>query len=245
LSHKRHITWLDKISDINVCFHYIKGAKNQLADIFSRPTGMVRTPIRLTTTVLYSQLNNLSISKDEINKILDIHSSIEFIHPGKHKMLKIYNRINIKIYKMTDTISGACKFCDRCQRFKNITTRQLGNPQQFEIPEKIYDHVTMYFTRLMVPSYGFQFVAIIVDRLLRYIWLRMYKDTPQSNDMFLFLKQTLEQLGKFPKNVLTDKETEFNNVIWRSSLNAHSVKHSMTTWYYPEGDGLSKRFLKR
>lgn len=89
-----------------------------------------------------------------------------------------------------------------------------------------WDADLMDMTRISTYNDGFNYVLLVIDIFSRYVWSVPLKTKKGSEVMVGFEK--ILQLGRQPKNVRTDKGTEFTNNALQSFFKNKAINHFVT-----------------
>ncbi|GJS21363.1 putative mitochondrial protein [Tanacetum coccineum] len=92
---------------------------------------------------------------------------------GHAVILKTYQRMAAELQwvGMKKDITKLVSECDMCQRNKYSTMKPKGLLQPLELPDKVWDDITMDFIDGLPWSQGFTILLIVVDRLRKYAHL--------------------------------------------------------------------------
>ena len=131
--------------------------------------------------------------------------------------------------------------CDTCTRNKTARHRRRGQLHPLPIPDGPWNSVSMDFIVHLPPSHGFDAIYVCVDRLTK-----MAHFAPTNSDVTaeqmaeLYLRNVFKNHG-LPKDIVSDRGTQFVSKFTRRLLELLDVKGNRSTAYHPESDGQAER----
>jgi len=84
-------------------------------------------------------------------------------HGGQWKMVKLVTR-NYWWPGMTKEVKRYVEGCDQCQRMKNRVERPAGKLRPNEVPERLWQHISVDFITKLPMSKGHDSILVVCDR---------------------------------------------------------------------------------
>ena len=141
---------------------------------------------------------------------------------------------------MKNDAAAYVKTCLPCQRY--TIGRRGFHPMKSVHAALPWDHIGIDLKSFNVQSTkGNNFVLVVVDICTRFVFLRPLKDkTMESITDALF---TLFCDVGFPKIIQSDNGAEFVNALLKKLTEAGRIDHRLITPYYPQGNGVTERYV--
>lgn len=95
---------------------------------------------------------------------------------------------------------------------------------------------------LPVSKQGYDGIFSVVDRFSRFVRFIPCKSTCTARDVaVLFFNEWVCKYG-MPEKIISDRDTRFTSLFWKSFMSMLQCKIAMSTAYHPQTDGLTERF---
>ena len=162
-------------------------------------------------------------------------------HMGINKTLE---KINRKYYwpKMHRHIQYYINTCMKCQENKSSNQLPMGLLQSLPIPERRWQQITMDFiVQLPMTKNGNDSIIVIVDKLSK---MACYIPTTVNVTAQQVAKLVFENIVRHhgvPESIVSDRDSRFTSMFWKSLWELLGTKLSMSTSYHPETDGQTER----
>ncbi|GJR98017.1 putative reverse transcriptase domain-containing protein [Tanacetum coccineum] len=181
----------------------------------------------------FGELRDLIMHESRKSKYSIHHGSDKMYHDLK----KLYWWPNIKA-----NIANYVSKCLTCAKVKAEYKKPSGLLVQPEIPQWKYERITMDFvTKFPKTSSGFDTIWVIVDRLTKSAYLLPIKDTDSMERLTrLYLKEVVLR-HEVPVLIILDRDSRFTSHFWQSLPKPLGTHLDMSTTYYPQTEGQSKR----
>ena len=132
--------------------------------------------------------------------------------------------------------------CDMCQRVKAEHQRRAGLLQPLQVPEWKWDKIGMYFiTGLPRSSRGHDSIWVIVDHLTKVAHFIPVNTTYDGNKLASLYIERIVSLHGVPKEIVSDRGTQFTSRFWRKLQEALGTKLSFSTAFHPQTGGHTER----
>ena len=131
------------------------------------------------------------------------HDSVMGGHSG---FLRTYKRLTGELFwvGMKSEVQKYCEECATCQRNKTLALSPAGLLTPLEIPNRIWEDISMDFIEGLPKSCGQEIIFVVVDRFSKYahfLGLKHPFDTKMVAD--LFVKEVVRLHG-FPQSIVSD-----------------------------------------
>ena len=176
------------------------------------------------------------LASQRVQVMEEIHNGyMETAHGGYHRC---YNRLAVSYYwpKMSQDLKRYVNTCDICQKAKPRTHSPPGFLQPIPIPSWPFEVVSMDFIPELPTSDGFDNILVIIDKLTK--WAIFIPCTTKITDLEtaqLFFKHVVCKYG-IPLQVITDRDTRWQNTFWAEVCCLMGMKRALTTSYHPQAD---------
>ncbi|GKA43480.1 putative reverse transcriptase domain-containing protein, partial [Tanacetum coccineum] len=172
------------------------------------------------------------------------HKSKYSIHPGSDKM---YQDLKLLYWwsNMKADIATYVSKCLTCAKVKAEHQKPSRLLQQPEIPVWKWERIIMDFVSGLprTPS-GYDTIWVIVDRLTKSAHFLPTKKTDTMEKLTqLYLKEIVCRDG-VPISIISDRDSHFTSIFWRSLQKALGINLDMSTAYHPQMDNQSERNIQ-
>lgn len=171
----------------------------------------------------------------------EAHRSRLSIHPGGTKMYLDMRRM----YwwpGMKKDVGVFVGMCATCQRVKAEYQRPSGLYQPLSIPEWKWEEVSMDFIDGLPRSpRGNESIWVIVDRLTK---SGHFIPVPVRRTTEYLAKKYIQQVVRYhgvPRTIISDRDSLFASVFWKSFQKELGTDLAMSTAYHPQTDGQTER----
>jgi cleavage and polyadenylation specificity factor subunit 1 len=137
-------------------------------------------------------------------------------------------------------VGAWAKTCITCQTAK--IHRHVKAPLDvFKVPHRRFDHINVDIVGPLPPSQGYTYLFTIVDRFTRWPEAIPMKDISTITCARALVSQWISRFG-IPTEMSSDRGSQFTSDLWTSLTKLLGVRHSRTTSYHPQANGLVERF---
>ncbi|KAJ9550331.1 hypothetical protein OSB04_014376 [Centaurea solstitialis] len=168
--------------------------------------------------------------------LAEFHKSATGGHSGYYRT---YRRLAANIYwpGMSLTTQRFVQACDVCQRCKTSSLTPAGLLQPLDIPEAIWEHLSMDFILGLPKSKGFDALLVVVDRLSKYSHFILLKHPYTARNVAdIFVKEVVRLHG-IPKSIVSDRDPVFMSRFWQELFRLQGTRLHMSSSYHPQSDG--------
>ena len=224
---KRLERWVMALQGYDFSVEYKPGTENLAADALSR----------LTPTQEGEKQVNL------IRQAVDCQEVIKLSHQrtGHGGVLATYKCCK-ENEKGTDvTIEMVKQWVAQCQACQKYTSWSPEGPRFSVTVSRPFECVAMDIVGpLPETSRGNRYLLLAVDYLTHWAEVRALKQKSGA-EVAKFIQEQICDKWIRPERILTDNGTEFTNRKVNRLMEALGIKHSLSSPYYPQGNGLAER----
>lgn len=165
--------------------------------------------------------------------------AIELAHKGHLGIIKTKQLLRAKVWfpNMDVITEKYIKSCLACQAVTPDNRRDpiISSP----LPNQPFEEISVDYAG---PFPGNKYVFVLIDEYSRY---PLAEITPSTS--FTHLKHILEKTFStfgIPKRLKSDNGPPFNGKEINKFLDQYNIKHTKTTPYWPEANGMAERFIR-
>lgn len=167
----------------------------------------------------------------------------EAIHNLSHPSIRATRKlVSTKFvwHSLHKDVGAWAKSCIACQTAK-VHRHTKAPLETFKIPRRRFDHVNIDIVGPLPPSQGYTYLLTIVDRFTRWPEAIPLKDISTLTCARALVSQWISRFG-LPAELSSDRGSQFTSELWSALMGLLGVKHSRTTAYHPQANGLVERF---
>jgi hypothetical protein len=168
-----------------------------------------------------------------------IRSLHEIHHPGVRATTKLV-KATFCWPKMGKDISIVAKSCLGCQLGK-IHRHVTLQPEAIAVPHRRFSHLHVDLVGPLPKSGGFSYLFTIIDRTTRWPEAVPLTSTTPADCAAALLSGWIQRFG-VPSTITSDHGPQFTLAIWASLCKLLDNKHTPTTAYHPQSNGIVERF---
>lgn len=154
-------------------------------------------------------------------------------------MFRTYKRIASNFYwvGMKKDIQDYIRCCDTCQRNKSDTLTPIGLLQPLQIPDRVWEDVSMDFIDGLPMSNGFSVILVVVDRLSKYGHFIALKHPYSAKTVAEVFVKEVARLHGMPRSIVSDRDPVFTSQFWSEYFRLQGSKLRMSSAYHTQTDG--------
>jgi len=146
------------------------------------------------------------------------------------------------VARLTRRYNKCVQDCEMCSRNKPLTRKKARLLSLLPIPCRPWESIGMDFiTHLPKTKAGYTAIYVVVDRLTELVHIAHTTDTATAADTTpLFLDMVFNNYG-LPSSIVSNKDVKFTSSFWTAFCQQVGIKLKMSTAYYLETNGQTKR----
>ena len=133
--------------------------------------------------------------------------------------------------------------CLDCQRAKVLRHVRLP-PDPLPVPARRFAHIHVDLVGPLPPSAGFTHLFTIMDRSTRWLEAVPLSTTATSDCTSALLHSWVSRFG-VPATITSDRGPQFTSALWNSLCCRLGIRHSPTTAFHPQSNGMVERVHRR
>lgn len=158
---------------------------------------------------------------------------------GHSGFLRTYRRLADNFYwiGMKRSVQDFVKLCDVCQRQKYQAQSPAGLLQPLDIPNQIWEDISLDFVTALPKSKGFDSILVVVDRLSKYAHFLPLKHPFSAKVVAELFTKEVVKLHGIPCSIVSDRDPIFLSNFWQHLFELQGTKLRMSSSYHPQSDG--------
>jgi hypothetical protein len=201
--------------------------------------------VSYTNGLLYSGENCIYVpnSRELRSRILhEVHSAPTGGHLG---VAKTIDRLSRYFYwaGQRQEVQQYVESCVQCASNKASNQSPAGLLQPLEIPQKLWEHVSMDFIGPLPLTVQTQndMILVVVDKFSKMVHLLPCRSSiTASQTAHLFFKEVVRLHG-VPAAIISDRDPRFTSKFWQQLWKQFGTQLKMSTSYHPQTDGQTER----
>jgi len=171
---------------------------------------------------------------------------IRALHGINHPGVRATTRLVTSSYcwpKMGAAVAAWARTCIPCQRSKVHRHVHL-QPEPIAVPIRRFAHLHVDLVGPLPKSSGFSYLFTVVDRTTRWPEAIPLAATTAADCATALLQGWIQRFG-VPDTITSDRGPQFTSSLWSALCTLLSIRHSPTTAYHPQSNGLVERLHRR
>jgi hypothetical protein len=145
--------------------------------------------------------------------------------------------------KMGSFVSALVRNCIHCQKAK-VHRHVSLQAAHIPVPVRRFAHLHVDLVGPLPRSSGFSYLFTMVDRTTRWPEAIPLASTTAADCAAALLQGWIQRFG-VPGIITSDRGPQFTSSLWAALCSLLSIKHTQTTAYHPQSNGLVERFHRR
>ena len=184
----------------------------------------------------------LVVPQGDIQTLLmqELHDAPSSGHEGYLKTLK---RVRQQYWwpHMTVDIKKYVESCQDCQRNKASTQKPHGLLQPLQLATAPWTSISLDFITDLPDSHGHTGILVIVDRFTKAAEFIACSSGMSAEDTAWLLIDHVYRHHGLPKDIVSDRGTQFTSKFWKAIMDQLKVQLNMSTAFHPQTDGQTER----
>jgi hypothetical protein len=150
-----------------------------------------------------------------------------------------------KLFFWVDMKRDVVHFISKCLEFQQVKAdhhHPTGPLQPHDVPMSKWEVISMDFAvGFPLTSHRLNSIIMIVDKLTKSDHVIPVRDTYDVTDVtHVFISKVIHLHG-LPKNITSDRDSQFTSRFWTSLLSVLGTQLNLSTTYHPETNGKIER----
>jgi len=176
--------------------------------------------------------------REEILK--EHHDPADIGHPGQHRMLELLK----KTYwwpGLKKDIKGHVQGCFKYQQNKVQYQRKAGELHPLEIPQGLWQEISIDIIRPLPKSNRMNTIVVIVDQFMKIIRLKATMTNISSEGIVKMYRDNIWKLHGIPRKILSDRGPQFASKFMKEFTRTLGTKRQLSMAYHTQIDGQMER----
>jgi len=145
--------------------------------------------------------------------------------------------------RMGAFVSALVRNCLHCQKAK-IHRHVVLQAAHIPVPVRRFSHIHVDLVGPLPRSSGFSYLFTVIDRTTRWPEAIPLTSVTAADCAAALLQGWIQRFG-VPDTITSDRGPQFTSSLWAALCSLLSIKHTQTTAYHPQSNGLVERFHRR
>ena len=180
-------------------------------------------------------------NKDLKEEILrEHHDPADVGHPRQHRMQELIKRINWWL-GLKEDVKKYIQECVKCQQNKVQHQRKAGELHPLEIPEGLWQDISIDIIGPLPSSNGMDAIVVIMDRFTKMIRLKATTTNISLEEIVKVYRDEIWKIHGVPKTILSDRGPQFASKFIEDFTKVLGTKRKLSTAYHPQTDRQTER----
>ena len=131
--------------------------------------------------------------------------------------------------------------CDQCQRMKNRAEMLAGKLKPNEVPERLWQHISVDFITKLPVSKGYDSILVICDRFSKMSHFVATTEKTTAEGLARLFRDNVWKLHGLPESVISDKGLQFAAGLTKELNKMLGIETKLSTAYHLQTDGQTER----
>jgi len=130
---------------------------------------------------------------------------------------------------------------DQCQRMKNRVEMLAGKLKPNQVPERLWQHISVDFITKLPVSKGHDSILVVCDRFSKMSHFVVTTEKMMVEGLARLFRDNVWKLHGLPESVILDRGPQFAAGLTRELNKMLGIKTKLSTAYHLETDGQTER----
>ena len=131
--------------------------------------------------------------------------------------------------------------CDQYQRMKNRAEMPAGKLRPNEVPERLWQHISVDFITKLPMSKGHDLILVICDRFSKMSHFVMTTEKTIAEGLARLFRDNVQKLYRLPKSVISDRGPQFAAGLMKELNKILEIEIKLSIAYHPQTDRQTER----
>ena len=132
-------------------------------------------------------------------------------------------------------------FCMSCATSKDTDSKPRGLLDSLPILDRPWQSIGMDFLGPLPKSNNFDYLLVIIDRLLSQVHLVPTTTTITAKGVVWIVLKEVVRLHGIPESIMSNRDTRFTSIFWKELQKLMGTKLLMSTAFNPQTDGTTEQ----
>lgn len=118
-----------------------------------------------------------------------------------------------------------------------LTLSPAGLLMPLEIPDKVWNDITIDFIDGLPKTAGYEVILVVVDRLSKYAHFIALKHPYTAKSVAETFVKEVVRLHEYPQSIVSNQNKVFLSNLWRELFSLAGTKLNRSSSYHPQMDG--------
>jgi len=161
-------------------------------------------------------------------------------HGGQWKTVELVTR-NYWWPGIMKEVKRYMEGCDQCQRMKNRVERLAGKLRPNQIPERLWQHMSVDFITKLPMSKGHDLILVICDRFLKMSHFVATTEKTMAEGLARLFRDNVWKLHRLPESMISDRGLQFAAGMMKELNKMLGIETKLSMAYHPETDRQMER----
>ena len=159
---------------------------------------------------------------------------------GQWKMIELVTR-NYWWPGMMKEVKQYIEGCDQCQKMKNRVEMPAGKLKPNQIPEKLWQYISVNFIMKLPVSKGHDSILVVCDRFSKMSHFVATTEKTTAEGLARLFRDNVWKLHGLPESVILDRGLQFAAGMMKKLNKMLGIETKLSIAYHPEIDGQMER----
>ena len=131
--------------------------------------------------------------------------------------------------------------CDQCQRMKNRAEMLAGKLKPNQIPERLWQHISVDFITKLPVSKGHDSILVVCDRFSKMSHFVATTEKMTAEGLARLFRDNVWKLHRLPESVISDRGPQFVAGVTKELNKMLGIETKLSTAYHLETDRQMER----
>jgi len=156
-------------------------------------------------------------------------------HGGQWKTVELVTR-NYWWPGVTKKVKQYVERCDQCQRMKNRAEMLAGKLRPNEVPERLWQHISVDFITKLPMSKCQDSILVVCDRFSKMSHFVATTEKTIAEGLVRLFRDNVWKLHRLPESVISDRKPQFAAGLTKELNKMLGIETKLSMAYHPQTD---------
>ena len=142
---------------------------------------------------------------------------------------------------ITKEVKRYVKGCNQCQRMKNRAEIPAGKLRPNQVPERLWQHISVDFIMKLPVSKGHDLILVVCDRFSKMSHFVAMTEKTTAEGLARLFRDNVWKLHRLPESVILDRGLQFAAGMMKELNKMLGIETKLSMAYHPETDRQTER----